>query len=100
MKAKSEGRDYSKLTAIEYMSQLVNGQNYFVKVIIFLMKFGQFVLKSQKIWFLQKKIKAKSAAGQIVHLRIFQPFPHHGSTDPQLHGILHDKKHEEPIHYF
>ena len=67
------GKQYSKLTAIKYGTQVVAGINYFVKVL--------------------------TNTNTYLHLRIFQPLPdtHRG---PELTGLQENKTKEDIVKIF
>ncbi|VDH95986.1 cystatin-A/B [Mytilus galloprovincialis] len=67
------GKNYGKLAALKYGTQVVAGTNYFVKV--------------------------KSDDGSILHLRIYQPLPH-TNQPAELHSVQENKSEEETLTYF
>ncbi|XP_078060932.1 cystatin-B-like [Mustelus asterias] len=67
-------RSFSVFHAISYRSQLVAGQNYFVKVVV-------------------------GDGDDYIHIRVLEPLPHTGEQ-PSLHKIESDKKLFDEISYF
>ncbi|XP_078087573.1 cystatin-B-like [Mustelus asterias] len=67
-------RSFSIFHAISYRSQLVAGQNYFVKVVV-------------------------GDGDDYIHIRVFEPLPHTGGQ-PSLGEIESDKKLFDKIPYF